>query len=171
VLVATGAGAQRTPPAVIDAHPLTHVHNGEVQGCGVRLTVGEPGTPASSWFDVSFNVFRRGLGMAQSFAYEIRRSDLQGDSRPARVPVRSAWVRGAEGSARRGENSERKDALIYMLDTDEVLGLFETVAAGEPLTLGIKRWDQRTDAVYTGTPMLTLDSRREISSCLARLAE
>ena len=171
LLCAAGAGAQDTKSAAIEAQPLMHVRDGEVQGCGVRLTGGEPSTPASSWFDVSFNVFRRGLGIAQSIAYEIWRSGMEGDSRPARVPVQSAWLRGAEGSTRRGENVERRESLIYTLGTDEVLALFETVAAGEPVTLGIKRWDQRGDAVYTGTPTLSSDSRREISTCLAKLAE
>jgi len=171
IACAAGAGAQSTKSAAIEAEPLTYVRDGEVQGCGVRLTGGEPSTPASSWFDVSFNVFRRGVGIAQSIAYEIRRSDLEGDSRPAKVPVQSAWLSGGAGSTRRGENIERRDSLIYMLAADEVLALFETVAAGEPLTLGIKRWDQRTDAVYTGTPTLSSDSRLEISTCLARLAE
>jgi hypothetical protein len=38
----------------------------------VRLTGGEPRTPSSSWFDVSFNVYSPGFGLAQSIAYEIK---------------------------------------------------------------------------------------------------
>jgi hypothetical protein len=170
--VAGGATAAQGPKsAAIEAQPLTHLRNGQVQGCGVRLTGGEPSMPSSSWFDVSFNVFRRGLGLAQSIAYEIKRSEFAGDSRPARVPLQSTWVRGSEGNVRRGENLERRDSLIYRLATDEVLALFATVAAGEPVTLGIKRWDQGADAVYIGTPRLSSSSREQISTCLAQLSE
>ena len=157
--------------AAMEAQPLTHLRDGRVHGCGLRLTGGEPRAPASSWFDVSFNVFRRGFGLAQSIAYEFRRSDLAGDSRPARVPLQSTWVRGTEGSVRRGENLERRDSLIYRLATEEVLALFETVAAGEPVTLGIKRWDENADAIYIGTPSMTSSSREQISTCLAQLTD
>ena len=114
-----------------------------------------PAAPVSSWFDVSFNVFKPGPGIAQSIAYEMKHSEYDGDSRPAKVPVRSTWLKVAEGSPQLGENTERSDSLVYTLVMDGVLGLFEAVANGEPVTLGIKRWDQRTDAVYTGTPALS----------------
>ena len=154
----------------MEAQPLMHMRDGTVQGCGLRLTGGQPGKQASSWFDVSFNVFRRGLGLAQSIAYEIRRSDYEGDSRPARVPVQSTWLKVSEGSARLGENTERLDTLVYTLVMDDVLALFEAVANGEAVTLGIRRWDQRVDAVYTGAPFLSSDSRHQMSECLAGLA-
>lgn len=161
---------QEKQPTTIEAQPLLHMREGRVQGCGVRLTGGAPSIPASSWFDVSFNLFRRGVGVAQSIAYELRRSDYTGEARPARVPVQSTWLRAAQGSVRRGENVDRRETLVYTMVTDDVLALFEAVASGQPLTLGIKRWDQRTDAVYTGTPQLTDDSRHQIGDCLAALA-
>lgn len=154
----------------MEAQPLTHVRDGRVQGCGLRLTGGDPGKQTSSWFDVSFNVFRRGPGLAQSIAYEIRRSEYEGDSRPARVPVQSTWLRVSDGATRLGENTERRDTLVYTLLMDDVLALFEAVANGEAVTLGIKRWDQRTDAVYTASPQLSTDSRHRMSACLADLA-
>jgi hypothetical protein len=53
-----------------------------------------------------------------------------------------------------------------------VLALFETVRGGRsPLRAGIKRWDEGTDAVYTGTPSLTSSSREQISTCLAQLTQ
>ena len=155
----------------MEAQPLTHVRGGTVQGCGMRLTGGEAKTPASSWFDVSVNVFRQGVGLAQSIAYEIKRSEADdGESRPARVPVQSTWLKATEGRTRLGENTERRESLVYTLLVDDVLALFEAVATGRPVTLGIKRWGQLTDAVYTATPALTDDSRNEISACLAKLS-
>ena len=164
------AGAQGTNQMPMEALPLVHVRQGEVHGCGVRLTGGEPNAAVSSWFDVSFNVFRRGFGLAQSIAYEMRRSGYEGEGRPARVPVQSTWLKtAAEGSARLGENTERNESLVYRLVIDDVLALFEAVASGRPVTLGIRQWGQRVDAVYTGTPILTADSRQEITACLAGL--
>src|SRR5687768_8618807 len=78
LLLGSGAFAQTRPATPMEAQPLTHVRDGRVQGCGLRLTGGEPGKQASSWFDVSFNLFRRGFGLAQSIAYEITRSDYEG---------------------------------------------------------------------------------------------
>jgi hypothetical protein len=170
VFAGSAACAESHPPTLMEAHALTHVRDGTVQGCGLRLTGGEPGKQASSWFDVSFNVFRRGLGLAQSIAYEIRPSEYDGESRPATVPVQSTWLKVSDGSARLGENLERRDTLIYTLVMDDVLALFEAVANGDPVTLGIKRWGQRVDAVYTGAPRLSSDSRDRMSTCLADLA-
>ncbi len=170
LLAAGAARAQPHASMLMEAQPLTHVRDGKVQGCGLRLTGGEPGKQASSWFDVSFNVFRRGFGLAQSIAYEIRRSEYEGDSRPAKVPVQSTWLKVSDGAARLGENTDRRDTLVYMLVIDDVLALFEAVANGDPVTLGIKRWDQRADAVYTGAPLITSDSRSRMSACLAELA-
>jgi hypothetical protein len=162
--------AESTPPTGIAALPITHLRDGAVHGCGVRLTGGQPGTPASSWFDVSFNVFRRGIALVQSIAYEIRRSEYDGESRPSRVPVQSTWLAATETGARVGENTERRETLFYRLLVDDVLALFEAVASGRPLTLGIKRWGEGVDTVYTGTAVLDMDSRQKIGACLGALA-
>ena len=164
---AAAAGAGEMP---IAAQPLVHARNGAVQGCGARLTGGES-TPAgsSAWFDVSFNVFRSGHALVQSYAYEFRRSEYDGEARPAQVPLQSAWLKAPQGAARLGENSERRDTLIYSLVLDEALALFEALAAGEQVTVGIKRWDRRNASVYAGKPELTDEGRRRIAECLVRL--
>ena len=153
----------------IRAEPLTHLRDGAVHGCGVRLTGGEPGAALSAWFDVSFNVFRRGPAIAQSIAYEIRRSE-NGEARPARVPVQRTWLKATEGSARMGENTERRDALVYTLLVDDVLALFEAIASAQPLALGVRHWGHEMDSVYTATPTLDAESRKRIGTCLASLA-
>lgn len=165
---AASAAAQGVPAIPIEAQPLTHTHEGRIQGCGVRLTGGAPDPAVSAWFDVSFNIFARGFGIAQSIAYEIRRSE-DGESTPGLVPVQSTWLRASEGSTRMGENTERRDTLVYTLLAEDVLVLFEAIANEQPLTLGIKRWGQRVDSVYTAIAVLSGDSRRRISACLSGL--
>jgi hypothetical protein len=166
------ARAQGAPALPLAAQSLVYQRDGAVQGCGVRLTGGEPGASGpSAWFDVSFNVFRRGIALAQSIAYEIRRSGYSGESRPARVPVQSTWLKAADGRARLGENLERRDALVYTLVLDDALSLFEAVGSGRAVSIGIKRWGQATDSVYTGAPELTSETREQIAECLARLAQ
>lgn len=164
------AHAAEPPPTSLEAKPLTHVREGVVDGCGVRLTGGQPGTPASSWFDVSFNVFEHGLGIAQSIAYELARSEYDGEARPARVPVRSTWLQAAAGSPRRGENLERKDTLVYTLLPEDVLELFEAAAESRSITLGIRRWGEPEDAVYRARLDLDESARRELHACLDRLS-
>src|SRR5689334_17319984 len=128
------------PLLPLEAGPLVYARDGATQGCGVRLTGGEPGNAAPSWwFDVSFAVFRDGIALAQSIAYEIRRSET-GESRPARVPVQSTWIAAGDRSARRGETAERRDTLVFRVGLDEAVSLFQAVAQGEPLRLGIRRW-------------------------------
>lgn len=164
------ACAQSARELPIEASALVHMREGEVQGCGLRLTGGEPKPDASSWFDVSFNVFRRGFGLAQSIVYEIKPSGYEGDARPAKVAVQSTWLKaGDEGSVRLGENTDRRDSLVYSLVVDDVLSLFEAVARKQPVTLGIRQWGQRVDAVHSGVPALSDDARRQITSCLAAL--
>ena len=177
-LIAALAGALAMPvwaaepasPMPLQAQPLTHARDGQVRGCGLRLTGGEAAKPVSSWFDVSFNVFDSGVGLAQSIAYELRRSEYDGESRPARVPVRSTWIKAAEGSTRRGENIERRETLIYTLLAEDVLALFEAVAEGRTITIGIRRWGELADSVHTGTPVLDEAARDDVSACLAHLA-
>ena len=158
------------PPALaLDAQPLVYTRDGATQGCGVRLTGGEPGGEGpSAWFDFSFAVFRRGIALAQSIAYEIRRSET-GESRPALRPVQSTWIAAWEGRVRRGENDERRDTLVYRLVLDDAVALFQAVAHGQPLRLGIRPWGQRNESVYTGTTALTEESRTRIGECLAAL--
>ena len=164
------AHAAETPaPTSLEAKPLTHVREGVVNGCGIRLTGGQPGAPASSWFDVSFNVFRRGIAIVQSIAYEITRSEYDGESRPVTVPVQSTWLTATHANARVGENTERRDALVYRVLVDDALALFEAVANGQAVTLGIRRWGERVDSVYTATAVLDADSRRTVGACLAAL--
>lgn len=154
------------------AQPLVHERDGAVQGCGARLTGGETEpTGPSSWFDVSFNVFRGGYALAQSYAYEMKRSVTDGDARPARVPVQSAWLKADRGSTRLGENTERRDMLVYPIVLDDAVSLFQALAGGDTVTIGIKRWDRRIDSIYAGKPLLTDDGRRQLADCLARLTE
>jgi hypothetical protein len=163
--------AQTAPGIALAAQSLVHQRDGAVHGCGVRLTGGEASASgASTWFDVSFNVFRRGVALAQSIAYEIRKSGA-GVSRPARVPVQSTWLRATGANAKLGENIERRDTLVYPLVLDDALSLFEAVASGRVVSVGIKRFGQPSDTVYTGAPELTAEARAQIGECLARLTE
>jgi len=164
-------GAQTQPQSIVmDATPLSHMREGVVRGCGVRLTGGVPATPVSSWFDVSFNVFLRGVGLVQSLAYELRRSEYDGESRPERVPVQSTWLTASEAGGRVGENVERRDTLVYRLLVDDVFALFEAVATGRTMTLGIRRWGEREDRVHSAMASLDANSRQKIASCLGALA-
>ncbi len=168
--VAQVAIAQEALPLAAD--PLIYQREGVAVGCGVRLTGGEPNSVRPSiWFDVSFNVFRRGVAIAQAIGYEIRRSGFEGDSVPSRVPLQSAWLKAANGQAKLGENAQRVDTLVYTLLIDDALTLFEAVGQGQPLSLGIKRWGERVESVYSGTAALTDQSRQQIADCLDRLLE
>ena len=167
----SGAFAQ-TGEMPMAAQPLVHERAGAVEGCGARLTGGRAAPAATSaWFDVSFNVFRGGVALAQSYAYELKRSDYDGEARPSRVQVQSAWLKGPQRSARLGENMERRDTLVYSLALDDAVALFEALAAGETVTIGIKRWDERAAVVYAGRPELSEEGRRLMADCLARLTE
>jgi hypothetical protein len=163
--------AQNSLPIV--AEPLVHQQDGNVVGCGIRVTGGRPGPASrSTWFDVSFNVFRRGIALVQAVAYEMPRSSV-GDSRPARVPVQSAWIKAGTGSGspKLGETAERMDWMVYSLALDEALSLFDATARAQPLTLGIKPWGQRSESVYDGVPSVSDAAREQIAACLARLTE
>ena len=86
------------------------------------------------------------------------------------MPVQSTWLKAREGSATLGENAERTDSLVYPIPMEHALLLFEFLANGAPLTIGVKPWGQRTDSVYSGVPVLRQESRDRIAECLASLA-
>lgn len=162
------AQAASAPPIPVEARALTHARGGAIEGCGVRLTGGEPGRAVSVWFDVSFNLFASGPGIAQAMAYEIRRSE-EGESAPALVPLQRTWLAPATRSTRLGENVERSYSLVYTLLEEDVLALFEAVGNGEPVTLGIRPWGQPADSVYTAVPVVAAEGRSRIGECLAGL--
>jgi hypothetical protein len=155
----------------MSAESLVHERAGVLVGCGIRVTGGSAAPrAASSWFDVSVNVFRRGFAVAQAIAYEMPRSTFDVEARPAQVPIQSAWIAAGEGSAKLGESAERQASLIYTLAMDDAISVFDAAARGSPLTLGIKRWGQRSASVHGGAATLTHESRDRIAACLARLA-
>jgi hypothetical protein len=156
----------------IAAESIVHERDDSVIGCGVRVTGGQPSARGPSfWFDVSFNMFRRGIALAQAVAYEMPRSGLAGDSRPSRVAVQSAWIAAGTGSAKLGENAERQESLVYGLAVDDAVSLFDAAAHGKPLRLGIKTWGQRTASVHEGALDLQPETRDRIADCLARLTQ
>lgn len=171
--VASAAAPAYAAGIPMAAQPVVHTRDGTVQGCGARLTGGETAfSTGSAWFDVSFNVFRNGYALAQSYAYELRSSAAyDSDARPARVPVQSAWLKAPQGSPRVAENPERSDTLIWRLLLDDAVALFQALASGDTITVGIKRWDQPIASVYAGTPALTDEDRRALAECLARLTQ
>lgn len=162
--------AQESLPLAAEA--LVHEREGAVIGCGIRVTGGKSEQRrASSWFDVSVNVFRRGIALAQAVAYELPQSPGTGESRPARVPVQSASIGLDGGSAKLGENSERQDSLVYALAIDEAISLFEAAGRGSPLRVGVKRWSERTASVHVGPAPLDADARERMADCVARIAD
>lgn len=165
-----GALAQDALP--LAAESIVHEREGSVVGCGVRVTGGRASARGpSSWFDISFNVFKRGIALAHAVAYELRQSGVAGDSRPLRVPVQSAWIAAGAGSAKLGENLERRESLVYSLAFEDAVSLFDAAAHGQPLRLGIKTWGQGSASVHGGTPDLSGDTRDRIADCVARLTQ
>lgn len=151
------------------AQPLTHVREGQVQGCGLRVTGGEAGRAASWWFDVSINVFGAGGSLVQAIVYGIKASEYDGEARPARIPVRSAWISAGAGGTRRGENVERKDTLVYSLLGEDALALFAALADGRTIAVGIRRWGEPEESVHKGAPVLDESARAEVAACLGSL--
>ena len=162
--------AQESLPLAAEA--LVHEREGSVIGCGIRVTGGQSELRrASLWFDVSVNIFRRGIAIAQAVAYELPQSPGTGESRPARVPVQSASIGINAGSAKLGESRERQDSLVYTLTIDEAISLFDAVGRGSPLRVGVKRWTERTASVHVGPAPLDTDARARIADCVARIAD
>jgi hypothetical protein len=146
------------------------MRDGRVQGCGVRLVGGEARAPVSSWFDVSVNVFGADTAIAQSIVYEMKISGPEGDSVPTIAPVETTWIHIGEATTRRGENAERKSSLVYTVSVEDAIALFETVARGDSVTLGIKRWGQAEEVLYTGIPFMVDETREHMSACLEAMA-
>ncbi len=125
----------------------------------------------SIWLDVSFNVYRSGLALVQALAYTIPASTLDGEARPRRLAVQRAWVQQEEGRGvtRAGENTERREMLVYALTLEDVGALFEAVSTGRPLTLAVTPWDERRETILKGVAALSDKNRADTTACLEAL--
>ncbi len=163
--------AQSATEVVMRVATLVHAESGN-RGCGVRVTGGrtEPKGP-SSWFDASFNVYRQGPALVQAIGYEIAPPEFDEQTPPERVAIQRAWlkVEDATGTTRLGENAYVRDSLVYALTMDEAVALFAGLAKGKRFAIGVRRWGQREETVYVGTPQLDDEQRRELGTCLAGL--
>ena len=172
VCASAGAIAQNAAEVPLGTEALRYADGDAVQGCGIRLTGGEPRAKgSSSWFDVSFNVYRRGIVIVQAIGYEIPQAQYDTESRPERVAMQRAWLKAeaAGGITRIGENIAVRDSVIYTVTVDEAASLFAAVAKGQRLAVGIKRWGQAQETVYIGALSLDDSTRRQIRACLEAL--
>jgi hypothetical protein len=163
--------AQSAVEVSMDVATLVHA-GGLIRGCGVRVTGGraDPKGP-SSWFDASLNVYSRGPALVQAIGYEIAPPEFDVQTRPERVAIQRAWlkVEDATGTTRLGENTDVRDSLVYAVTMDEAADLFAGLAKGKRLAIGVRRWGQREETVYVGTPELNEDRRRQLGACLETL--
>lgn len=138
----------------------------------MRLTGGEtrPGS-SSVWLDVSVNVYRPGVAVVQAIAYEISPPRYEERSPPQRLKVQRAWVRpeNAPRTSRLGENTEAREALVYGVTLDDAAALFEAVATGNPVALGVRPWGRPRETVLGGRVTLGDDTRGRIADCLEAL--
>ena len=172
-LFAAALAHGQTPVAVpIGTSALTHTRGGAIEGCGVRLTGGQAApSGASRWFDVSFNVFRRGIAIVQAIGYEMPAPPRNLDARPERVAVQRAWLKAeaAEGATRSGENVEARDSLVYAVTVDDAAALFGAVAERRRLLIGLRAWGRRSETVYVGDVELADEHRQSLATCLEAL--
>ena len=166
------ASAQVNTSFPLGVEPLAHSRGGTVEGCGLRVTGGRAEKQSGSmWFDVSFNVYRRGFALVQAIAYEMPPPRYEEESRPKRVAVQRAWLKpqNADGSTRLGETTEVRETLVYPVTLDEAARLFQAVAAGEPLLIGFRAWGQARESVFGGTASLGADGRDRLAACFNAL--
>jgi len=126
------ARAQNGPAVPIHAEPLTYESDGFVQGCGVRLTGGEPAVGgASSWFDVSFSVFRRGIGITEPLARGSSGKAMLAFMAPREIDAALAGIPGATAQAgMRAELAQIRTALHAVSESEIIAG---AVAIGAPV--------------------------------------
>jgi hypothetical protein len=84
--------------------------------------------------------------------------------------LQSMWMKTADTGARLGENGERRDTLVYALRLEDAAALFQAVAQTDPITVGVKRWGERSDTVYSGRPHMPQDARERLAACLDAIA-
>jgi hypothetical protein len=168
-LAASGAAESDLPLA---ATALVYANAGKTEGCGIRITGGRPASRGRSiWIDVSLNVYTNGAGVVQAIAYALAPSAYEGENRPERVSMQRAWVKPRESiaSTRLGENVEARDSVVYAVTLDEAGRLFQAVATGQALVIGLRAWDEPREWTFSGTAELTGDARADIGACLASL--
>lgn len=163
--------------AIILADPQMQVKDGVVRGCGYRLKAipqSFDGRSPVLALDASFNLYLDGIGLLKGGAVH---SDFKGGTpQPTTRPIQNFWLK-VQGdkptSAADGKvlASDTPGYLLYAASVDSVLALYRSVAAGTPLTVGVRVKGEGVDRIYTGIVQISDANRQQGRQCLEDLVK
>jgi hypothetical protein len=126
------------------------------------------------YFDVSFNLYRNGLGMVKALTYDLRMEELAAGKRPVGVPISGAWIKspGAPATQPLKEVGPGDDpgSIIYATSQESMFSLFAGIVEDSGLMVGIKRSGQSNERIYSGKVAIQPADLKQIRDCLNELS-
>ena len=174
-MFAIDAWAQNVIGVHMQGQPLIYTDAGKPNGCGIRI-VGIIDSPANGKsfrsFDVSINVYSRGVAVGKVVG-EVNVPTAAGNATSTRQPLFGAWLRSGdqEPVAPVGNSfkpSSEKGAYLFQAGLSASLDLLISILKQQEIQVGV-RWQRDIEAIYTGTPLLQDDERRQVVSCVEQV--
>jgi hypothetical protein len=174
-IAVSNVSAGTVEQATILADPQMQVKQGAVQGCGYRLKALPKSFSGQTSFvalDVSFNLYSPGLGLLKGGALQIAIKD--GNFQSANRQAENFWMKVEGGKPTAPVDgkvlpSETKGFLLYAISGDAIAKLFAGIAAGAPMTIGVRIKGESIDRIYSGAVQLSDLDRKQGGQCLSDL--
>lgn len=171
------AQAGTVEQAFIMAEPQMQVKDGEVQGCGYRLTA-MPNSYAESSsvlvIDTSFNIYASaGIALLKGGALQV---PVKGGTpgKGTNKPIESFWLKATSAKPTAALNgkvipAETKGYLLYGVTLDSVVSLFGAVIEGSAITIGMRLKGESIDYIYAGVVQLSDQDKEQGAQCVTDL--
>jgi hypothetical protein len=169
----TPAHAGTVEQAAILAEPQMQVSDGAVQGCGFRIKSAPrtlDGLTSVLVLDMSFNIYADGFAGLKGGAVRIPvKSGAPGHG--TILQIQNFWMKVESERPTKPLNGEPLQAenpgyLIYVESVEAVGNLFNGVAEGKTLTVGVRLKGEGIDRIYSGVAHLSDADRRQGAQCL-----
>ena len=172
----TTATAGTVEQATIIAEPQMQIKDGAIQGCGYRLKSFPQslrGLNSVVALDTSFNIYAEGSALLKGGAvrFPVNAGAL---GQAANKPIVSFWMKAQAEKPTKALNgkvlaADTQGYLIYGEAISTVAKLFESVAEGTPLTIGVRVKSEGVDRIHSGVARLTDQDQAQTVQCMAEL--
>jgi len=164
--------------ATVIAEPQMQIKDGAIQGCGYRLkSIPQSlvGLTSVIVLDTSFNIYAEGMVLLKGGAVRI---DVKAGA-PGKAENRqiaSFWMKAQGEKPTKALNGkvipgETQGYLLYGESIAAVAKLFDSVADGTPLTIGVRVKGEGIDRIYSGIAQLSEQDRAQGAQCLDELVK
>jgi len=178
VIATSTAMAGTVEQAIVIAEPQMQIKDGAIQGCGYRLKSipqSLAGLTSVIVLDTSFNIYAKGKALLKGGAVRVAvKAGAPGKAENRQIA--SFWIKAQGEKPTKALNGkvipgETQGYLLYVETIAAVAKLFDSVADGTPLTIGVRVKGEGIDRIYSGVAQLSDQDRNQGAQCLNDLVK